>query len=303
MAVLNTRTPPTFGPDGSLPGAVASSPAARRRHSGSGSRWWHLLLVPVALLFALPFVQMFLSALTPASELNKFPPRFFPSRLTLDGFARLFTQSDVLLWLWNTVLVSAVAVSAHIVLCSLAGYGFARLKFPGRDLGFFAIVATIMIPTQLLMVPTYILFAKIGIINTLAAAMVPWLASAFGIFLMRQFFLSLPGELEEAAMIDGCNRLQVFWRVVLPLARPALATLAIFTLLGSWNDLVWPLIAINDAQSFTLQLGITNFQGARRTDWSQLMATNVVATLPLIVFFLVAQKQFIATMTFSGLKG
>jgi len=290
---LSTRTPAV------LPAIPAGTSGRRRRRSW----WWHLLLAPVALLFAMPFVQMFLTSVTPASEINRFPPAFIPSRFTFEGFAKLFAESDILLWLGNTVVVSATAVASHLVLCSLAGYGFARLKFPGRTFGFFAIVATIMIPTQLLMVPTYVLFSRLGLIDTLGAAIVPWLASAFGIFLMRQFFLSLPAELEEAALIDGCSRLQVFWRIILPLARPALATLAIFTLLGSWNDLVWPLIAINNDQAFTVQLGITNFQGARRTDWSLLMAGNVVATLPLIVFFLVAQKQFIATMTFSGLKG
>ncbi len=266
-------------------------------------QWWHVMLVPVALLFATPFIQMFLTSLTPESEINRFPVPFFPSSLTLDGYRKLFRTSDVLLWLGNTILVSVVAIVFHLVLCSLAGYGFARLKFRGRSVGFLAIAATIMIPTQLLMVPTYVMFARIGIIDTLLAAMVPWLASAFGIFLMRQFFVSLPRELEEAAEVDGCSPFATFWRIVLPLARPALATLAIFTLLGSWNDLIWPLVAINDPNSFTLQLGITNFQGARRTEWSLLMATNVIATLPLILFFLVAQRQFIATMTMTGIKG
>jgi multiple sugar transport system permease protein len=235
--------------------------------------------------------------------LLKFPPPFIPSHLTLSGFERLFAQSDILLWLGNTVIVSSVAIISNMVLCSLAGYGFARLKFQGRNFGFLGIVATIMIPTQVLMIPTYLLFSRLGLVNTLGAAIVPWLATAFGIFLMRQFFLSLPAELEEAALIDGCTRLQVFFRVVLPLAKPALATLAIFTLLGAWNDLVWPLIAINNTDAFTLQLGIANFQGARRTDWSLLMAGNVIATLPLIIFFTIAQKQFVATMSFSGLKG
>ncbi|MGV8846356.1 carbohydrate ABC transporter permease [Tessaracoccus sp.] len=275
-------------------------PARRRRVR---VQWWHLMLVPVSLLFATPFIQMFLTSLTPESEINRFPVPFFPSSLTLDGYKKLFQTSDVLLWLGNTILVSAVAIVFHLVLCSLAGYGFARLKFRGRSVGFLAIAATIMIPTQLLMVPTYVMFARIGIIDTLLAAMVPWLASAFGIFLMRQFFVSLPRELEEAAEVDGCSPFATFWRIVLPLARPALATLAIFTLLGSWNDLIWPLVAINDPNSFTLQLGITNFQGARRTEWSLLMATNVIATLPLILFFLVAQRQFIATMTMTGIKG
>jgi multiple sugar transport system permease protein len=291
-------------PAGPLPAPPSATEAAEplpRRKRWAG--WPHLLLVPVAWLFATPFVQMFLTSLTPESEINRFPPRFFPSELTLDGYVKLFRDTDVLLWTGNTVLVSLVAVVSHLALCSLAGYGFARLKFPGRNVGFLMIIATIMIPTQLLMVPTYVMFARVGIIDTLAAAMVPWLASVFGIFLMRQFFLSLPAELEEAAVLDGCSRWGTFWRIILPLARPALATLAIFTLLSSWNDLVWPLIAINDPGAFTLQLGITNFQGARRTDWSLLMASNVVATLPLILFFVFAQKQFIATMTFTGVKG
>ncbi|MFC8801022.1 carbohydrate ABC transporter permease [Promicromonospora sp. NPDC057138] len=295
MAVLASPRPAPWPPS-----ATQEEPTPKRRRR---TGWSHLVLVPVALVFATPFVQMFLTSLTPESEINRFPPRFFPSELTLDGYVKLFRDTDVLLWTGNTVLVSLVAVVSHLALCSLAGYGFARLKFPGRNAGFLMIVATIMIPTQLLMVPTYVMFARAGIIDTLAAAMVPWLASVFGIFLMRQFFLSLPVELEEAALLDGCSRWGTFWRIILPLARPALATLAIFTLLSSWNDLVWPLIAINDPGAFTLQLGITNFQGARRTDWSLLMASNVVATLPLILFFVFAQKQFIATMTFSGVKG
>ncbi|WP_432543301.1 carbohydrate ABC transporter permease [Kineococcus sp. SYSU DK002] len=264
---------------------------------------WHLLLVPVALLFVLPFAQMLLTSLTPASDINRFPPAFLPSELTLSGYEKLFEQSSILRWLLNTAVVSAVAIVSHLVLCSLAGYGFARLRFPGRSFGFLAVLATIMIPSQLLMIPTYVMFARLGLVNDLGAAIVPWLASAFGIFLMRQFFLSLPAELEEAGRIDGCSRWGVFFRIVLPLARPALATLAIFTLLGSWNDLVWPLVAINDEDAFTLQLGLTNFQGTRRTDWSLLMAGNVVATLPLVLLFLLAQKQFVATMASAGLKG
>jgi multiple sugar transport system permease protein len=264
---------------------------------------WHLVLLPTALVFMLPFVQMVLTAFTPAAEINRFPRPFIPSRLTLDGFAGLFTGSDILLWLGNTLIVSSIAIGSHLVLCSLAGYGFARLKFAGRNVSFVLLVATIMIPLQLLMIPTYLMFSRLGLINSIAAAFVPWLASAFGVFLMRQFFLSLPAELEEAGAIDGCNRWQIFFRIVLPLARPALATLAIFTLLGAWNDLVWPLIAINNQQAFTLQLGIANFQGMHQTNWSLIMAGNVIATLPLILFFLFAQRHFIATMTFSGLKG
>jgi multiple sugar transport system permease protein len=274
---------------------------------------WHLLLMPLALLFVLPLVQMLLTSVMDDSEINRFPPRFWPSGVDLgnsggadgvsSGYVGLFTDVPVGRWLLNSAVVATVSVVSHLVLCSLAGYGFARLRFRGRQVGFFVLVGTVMIPTQLLLVPTYVMFARIGIVDTLAAAFVPWLASAFGIFLMRQFFLSLPAELEDAGRMDGCSTLGVFWHIVLPLARPALATLTVFTLLGSWNDLVWPLIAINNEASYTIQLGLANFQGTRRTQWSLLMAGNVVATMPLVIAFLLAQRQFVATMTFSGLKG
>lgn len=288
---------------------MAITTATRALHTTEGAKpkgrfsLWHLVLAPIAVLFMIPFLQMALASLSPRADLVKFPPPFFPSRLTFDGFVTLFTQTDIVRWLTNSMIVSVISIVAHVVLCSLAGYGFARLQFRGRNVGFFMIVATIMIPTQLLMIPTYIMFSKLGLVNTLAAAFVPWLASAFGIFLMRQFFLSIPAEVEEAAALDGANRLQIFLQVVLPLARPAMATLAIFTLLSSWNDLIWPLIAINDDNWFTVQLGIANFQGTRRTQWELLMAGNVVATAPLVLFFLFAQKQFVQTMTMTGLKG
>jgi multiple sugar transport system permease protein len=264
---------------------------------------WHLLLMPVALVFVLPLVHMVLTSFMSAREINKFPPQLIPTSLRLDGYRTLLAQSHIVQWFANSVVVSTISVVSHLVLCSTAGYGFARLRFAGRGMAFIAIVATVMIPTQLLMIPTYLMFARIGIVDTLAAAFVPWLASAFGVFLMRQFFLSLPVELEEAALLDGCGPLRTFLSVVLPLARPALATLAIFTLLSSWNDLLWPLVAISDDHRFTLQVGLTSFQGTRRTEWSQLMAGNVIATMPLILAFMVAQRRFIATMSFSGIKG
>jgi multiple sugar transport system permease protein len=274
-----------------------------------GGRWrlpfspWHLLLMPMALIFVLPLVQMVLTSFMSVKEINQFPPRLIPSSLHIEGYRTLLAQSHIIRWFANTVLVSTIAVVGHLVLCSTAGYGFARLRFAGRGVAFIAVIATVMIPIQLLMIPTYLMFARIGIVDTLAAAFVPWLASAFGIFLMRQFFLSLPVELEEAARLDGCGALRTFLSVVLPLARPALATLAIFTLLSSWNDLLWPLVAITDDNRFTLQVGLASFQGTRRTEWSQLMAGNVITTMPLILAFLVAQRRFIATMSFTGLKG
>jgi multiple sugar transport system permease protein len=290
--------------------AATTDEAAAGPPDGSGRRRrrlpfspYHLLLMPLALVFVMPLVQMVLASFKTDVEIRQVPPTFFPADPTVAGYVSLFQESDVLRWLLNSVVVASCAILAHLVLCSMAGYGFSRLRFAGRGVSFVLLVGTIMIPTQLLMIPTYIMFTKLGVVNTLPAVILPWLTSAFGVFLMRQFFLSLPRELEEAARLDGCSQFGVFWRVVLPLARPALATLAIFTLLGSWNDLIWPLIAINDDRWYTIQLGLANFQGQRRTQWSLLMSGNVVATMPMVVFFLVAQRQFVATMTFSGLKG
>ncbi|MGJ6962520.1 carbohydrate ABC transporter permease [Streptosporangium sp. G11] len=263
----------------------------------------HLILAPTALVFVAPLLWMTLTAFMPDTEINRYPPTLWPSEFSLAGFTRIFTEDDYPRWLLNTVVVAAVAVVGHVVLCSLAGYGFARLKFPGRAVGFTMVMATIMIPAQVLMIPTFMMFRNLGLIDTLGAAFVPWLASAFGVFLMRQFFLSLPRELEEAARIDGCSQLGVFFRIVLPLARPALAALVVFTLLGAWNDLIWPLISISSEDNYTLQMGLSTFAGARHTEWSALMAGNLVAVFPLVAAFVLAQRHFIATMSFSGLKG
>ncbi|WP_034263690.1 carbohydrate ABC transporter permease [Actinospica robiniae] len=281
---------------------TAKPRAAGARKKRRFSRW-HLLLMPLSLLFMLPLVQMLLTSFTANGEINRFPPRFLPTSLHISGYVRLFQDAPVARWMLNSLIVSGVAIVSHVVLCSLGGYAYARLSFRGRGVAFMALLATIMIPTQMLMIPTYFMFSKLGLINTLGSAFVPFLASAFGVFLMRQFFLSLPKELEEAGRLDGLSTLGVLVRIVLPLARPALATLAVFTLLNSWNDLLWPLISIDDPNKFTIQLGLINFQGAHHVDWQELMACNVVATAPLILAFLFAQRQFVATMSMSGLKG
>lgn len=264
---------------------------------------WHLLLMPTALLFVVPLVWMVLTSLMAPGQIQQYPPPFLPDGIHFDGYQRLFAEQPVFTWIQNSLIVVVTATASQLVLCSLAGYGFARLKFKGSGVSFLVLLGTIMIPTQLLLIPAFVMFSKIGIANTIGAAIAPWLCSVFGIFLMRQFFLSLPGELEEAAMIDGCGRLRAFLKIILPLARPALATLAVFSLLGTWNDLVWPLIGINDPSWYTLQLGIAQFSGTHRTDWSLLMAGNVVATLPMALGFLFAQRYFIATMSFSAVKG
>jgi multiple sugar transport system permease protein len=261
-----------------LPSALPDRPRERRRPRFSR---WHLLLAPLSLLFLIPLVQMVLSSFTANGEINRFPPRFFPSSLHISGYVRLFHDAPVARWMLNSAIVSGIAIISHLILCSLGGYAYARLSFRGRGVAFVTLLATIMIPTQMLMIPTYFMFAHLGLIDTLGAAFVPFLTSAFGVFLMRQFFLSLPKELEEAGQIDGLTAFGVFFRI----------------------DLLWPLIAINDPNKYTIQLGLINFQGAHHVDWQELMACNVVATAPLVLGFLFAQRQFVQTMSFSGLKG
>jgi multiple sugar transport system permease protein len=194
-------------------------------------------------------------------------------------------------------------VISNLVFCSLAGYAFARMRFRGSTLLFVAMMATLVVPFQLTMIPTFLVMKDLGLIDTLGALIVPSLVTPFAVFLLRQFFLSLPRELEEAAWIDGCSRLRVLWQIVLPLSRPALSTVAVLTFLSTWNDLTWPLIAINQEPQYTLQLGLTTFQGQHHTQWAAVMAGNVITVLPVLLAFLVAQKAFIRSITSSGLKG
>jgi multiple sugar transport system permease protein len=194
-------------------------------------------------------------------------------------------------------------VISNLVFCSLAGYAFARLRFRGSTALFLLILATLVIPFQLTMIPTFIVMEKLNLVDTLAALVVPALALPLGVFLMRQFFINLPREVEEAARIDGCSRLGVLIHVALPLARPALATLAALTFLLMWNDLLWPLIAISSDDNFTLPLGLTTFQGKHTQDFSAVMAGNVITVTPVLIAFLLAQRTFIQSLTSSAVKG
>ena len=298
---MTTTTDNATARPGSEPAAAGPPPRSTNRRRLPFSPW-HLLLAPLAVLFALPFVQMIMVSIMPSKDINRLPPRFVPTSVTFDGYRGLLERSDVLIWLTNTVIVATVAVASNVVLCSLAGYGFARLRFRGRDMSFLAILGTIMIPIQLLMIPTYVLFSRLHLLNSLAGLIS---VAGHGVrSLPHASVLSFGSARAGGGRAAGRRRTPadpVAHRV--PLARPSLMTLAIFTLVGSWNDLIWPVIAISDSHLFTLQIGLANFQGVRRTEWSLLMAGNVVAVLPLLAGFLLAQKHFLATMANTGLKG
>jgi multiple sugar transport system permease protein len=281
--------------------AAVAAPAEDRRRLPFSP--WHLVLAPIALVFGLPLLWMVLSSFMSNAQINQFPPAIIPDSLHVDGWNRVLTDASFPRWFMNSTIVAGTTVVSNLVFCSLAGYAFARMRFRGSGLLFGMILATLVIPFQLTMIPTFILMEKLNLTDTLAAVIVPGLATPLGVFLMRQFFVNLPPEVEEAARIDGCSRLGVLLHVALPLARPALATLAALTFLITWNDLLWPLIAINSDPSFTLPLGLTTFQGQHTQDFSAVMAGNVVTVTPVLIAFLLAQRTFVQSLTSSAVKG
>ncbi|MET7572810.1 carbohydrate ABC transporter permease [Streptomyces sp. NPDC005492] len=264
---------------------------------------WHLVLAPLALCFALPFVWLLLSSVMSNAEINRFPPALWPKGVDLGGYRYVLGNAMFPRWFANSLIVASVAVVSNLLFGSLGGYAFARMRFAGSRLLLGLMLATMVVPFQLTMIPTFLVMKWLGLIDTLGALILPSLVTPFAVFLFRQFFLALPREMEEAAWIDGCSRLRVLFSIVMPLARPALATVAVLTFLSTWNDLSWPLIAINHDSRYTLQLGLTTFQGQHHTQWSAVMAGNVVTVVPVLVAFLLAQKTFIQSLTSSGLKG
>jgi multiple sugar transport system permease protein len=264
---------------------------------------WHLVLAPMALLFALPLLWLIVSSFMTNAQINRFPPTIVPDSLHLDGYRYVFATGRFGRWVANSTIVASVTVASNLLFCSLAGYAFARMRFRGSRALLALMLATLVIPFQLTMIPTFLLFKHLGLIDSLGALILPSLVTPFGVFLLRQFFVSLPREIEEAAWIDGCSRLAILGKVVLPLARPALSTVAVLTLLAVWNDLTWPLIAINSDTNYTVQLGLATYQGAHRTEWSAVMAGNVLVTLPIVVAFLLAQRTFIRSLTSTAVKG
>jgi multiple sugar transport system permease protein len=237
------------------------------------------------------------------AQINRFPPTIIPDSLHLDGYRFVLQNALFPRWFLNSVVVSAVVVLGNLVFGSLAGYAFARMSFRGSKVLLTLMLGTLVIPFQITMIPSFLLMKYLGVIDTLGALIVPSLVTPFAVFLLRQFFLSLPREIEEAAWIDGCSRLRTLWVIVLPLARPALGTVAVLTFLTTWNDLAWPLIAINNDHNYTLQLGLTTFQGQHRTQWSAVMAGNTITVLPVLLAFLAAQRTFIQSLTSSAVKG
>ena len=272
------------------------------------SRWKYLgvyaLLGAIAIIMLFPLLWLISTALkSPNEDIFKFPPQLLPSQPTLQNFVEVWQTNPFGQYLFNSTLIAVLTVGLNLLLCALAAYPLARLEFPGRELIFNAVVSTIMIPFQIVMIPLYILTVQLGIRNTYIGVIFPAIASAFGIFLLRQAFQGVPKEMEEAARIDGCSELGLWWYIMLPAIRPALVTLAIFVFIGSWSDFLWPLIVLDRPELYTLPLGVATLAGTFSLDWRLIAAGSVVSIAPVLLFFLFLQRYIVPTETGSGVKG
>ena len=264
----------------------------------------YALLGTIAIAMLIPLVWLVSTSLkSPTEDIFQFPPRLIPSQPTLQNFVTVWKSHPFGRYITNSVIVSVLTVALNLLFCSLAAYPLARLQFRGREAIFTAIVATIMIPFQIVMIPLYVLAVQLGLRNTYLGIIFPAIASAFGIFLLRQAFQGVPKELEEAARIDGCTELGIWWYVMLPSIRPALVTLAIFVFIGSWSDFLWPLIVLDRPEYYTLPLGVASLAGTFSLDWRLIAAGSVISIAPIILFFLLMQRYIVPTEAASGVKG
>jgi len=289
--------------------AAEALPLTRRKRRLPFSPW-HLFLIPAALVLLFPFVWLAVTSIETPGEALHFPPILIPHHLDFGNYSQALSQAPFGRFFINSIVVAVVTVVCNVVICALAGYAFARYRFFGSGLLFVLMMITLMVPFQVTVIPQYIITKWLGTnvlagvgVNHIGALILPNAATAFGIFFLRQFFRTLPIEYEEAARVDGANRLTALWRIVLPLSGPALTTLAMLTLLDSWNSFFWPLIVINSQNQMTLPLGLSTFQGAHSTEWTLLMAGNIMSLAPLMVFFLFAQRYFVRSVAATGLAG
>jgi ABC-type glycerol-3-phosphate transport system permease component len=258
----------------------------------------------VAILFLLPLFWMISSSLKPDYQVLEFPPRWLPNPIRWANYPEALTYVPFGRYGLNTLFIAIMVIVGHILSCTVVAYAFARLRAPGKNLLFLVLLATMMLPYPVTMIPIYVGFNAMGWVNTFLPLIVPaFFGSPFYIFLLRQFFLTLPTELEDAARVDGANTLQIIWHVILPISKPALATVAIFTFQASWNDFLTPLIYLHDQSKYTISLGLSFFRSSYDVKWAYLMAASLVTMLPVILVFFFAQRLFIQGITLTGMKG
>jgi multiple sugar transport system permease protein len=261
-----------------------------------------ILLVAAATMFV-PFLWMVSTSLKANQFVLSMPPEFFPKPLTFESYRRLLELLPFGRMMGNSIMIAILATIGQIITSSMAAYVFARMEFRGKNAIFLVYLATMMVPSQVTIVPLFILMRYLGWINTYQAIVSPMVFSAFGTFLLRQSFLTIPKELEEAAFIDGASHWTVFWKIIMPVSRPALATLSVFAFMGAWNAYLWPLFVTNDENIMTLPVGLSLLHGRYLTEWNLVMAGAVVTVIPMLIIYLIAQDYFVKGVVTSGIKG
>ena len=250
-----------------------------------------------------PFLWMALSSLKPEGEIRSVPPTWLPETFTLENYRELFSRLDFPTYFINSVLVASLVTAGSLLFCSAVGYALAKLRFPGKKALFLVVLGMLMVPGMVLFVPQFVLVSNLGLTNTYGGLVLPFLAGPFGVFLMRQFLLSIPDDLIEAARVDGAGEWRIFLQVILPLCRPALATLGILTFLASWNNFLWPLVVATTEDKYTLPVALALYSvGQNRTDFGLLLAGAVVVVVPVLIVFLMLQRHFLRGIATTGLK-
>lgn len=258
--------------------------------------------VILAIIFLFPILWIILSSFKDGSELFRFPPTLLPENPTIVNYKMALEKGDFALFFKNSTMVAIISTVITVMINTMAGYAFAKYQFKGRDLIFVFFISTLMLPLEVLMIPIFQVVKFLGMYNSFAGIIIPPAATPAGVFLLRQYFLTVPDDLIEAARIDGASELSIFIRLMLPIAKPAMSVLAIFAFMWRWNDFMWPLLVIRDTEKYTLQLALANFNGQYSVDWNSLIAMSVVTMIPVLIVFLIFQKQFIQGMVTSGMK-
>ncbi|MEP7290384.1 MAG: carbohydrate ABC transporter permease [Chloroflexota bacterium] len=288
--------------------ATLSAPRVRNPKTGEIIRKIVVygLLLLLSAIFLFPLFWMVTTALKQESQIFKWPPQWIPSPVMWSNFRDAFSNPNLpfSIFIGNTLVVELGVVTGRLISCTLVAYGFARLRAPGKNFLFTILLATLMLPRAAILIPEYILFNKIGWVNTFLPLIVPaWFGEAYAIFLMRQFFMTIPRELEEAALIDGATTVQIIWKVIVPLSTPVLAVIAILTFKDTWNDFLTPLLYLNTASKYTVSVGLAYFNGQNNVQMSLLMAASLTMMMPIVILFAFAQRAFVEGISLTGLKG
>ncbi len=263
----------------------------------------HAVLAMGALLTLAPLLWMVSASLMPAGEANTFPPRLVPSVPTLAHYRDLFTRLELMRYFLNSLVIAVSATLVSVLVNSMAGYAFAKLRFGGRERLFQILLAAIVIPAQVGMLPLFLLLREMGLVNTYVGVVVPFMAGVFGIFMIRQYALSIPDDLLDAARVDGASEARIYWTIVVPVLRPILVTLAVFTFLSAWNDFMWPLIVLSDDAKYTLPVALASLSGEHVQDTELMMAGSVLTVLPVVVLFIALQRAYIRGVMMGSVKG